>query len=486
MKNNDITIKYALYTRKSTESEDRQTLSLDDQKRELEIIEKQDNLKVVKRFAGKENGESQSAHKRGRPKFGEVIKLIESGKVNGLLVWHPNRIARNAYDGGLIITLMDEGKLLEVKTPNKTYHNNADDKFWLQLEFGMAKKSSDDNGEAVQRGLKTKLQMGWFPGYAPLGYANTKNFEEKGQNKILKDPERFEMVRRMWDLLLTGNYNTAEIHRIATKEWNLRTRGSKRQPSKLLARSAAYRIFTNPFYYGWFEYGKPVKQLYKGNHEPMITEEEFDRAQKILGKKGKPRPKTHRFAFTGLMRCGHCDAMITAEEKIKRQQNGNVHHYVYYRCTKQKDKDCPERTVELKELNTQIDTELDRFNISDKFNYWAIKYLHSLRETEASSHEQALEGKQKALMSVVKHLDNLSFKFTSTENINGELISDSDYQGVKTRLLKEKTALESQLKAQGKAIEDWLELSAHLISHATPTSTSLRAIWRPGELSSPP
>src|SRR3989344_5194790 len=235
MKNNDITIKYALYTRKSTESEDRQTLSLDDQKRELEIIEKQDNLKVVKRFAGKENGESQSAHKRGRPKFGEVIKLIESGKVNGLLVWHPNRIARNAYDGGLIITLMDEGKLLEVKTPNKTYHNNADDKFWLQLEFGMAKKSSDDNGEAVQRGLKTKLQMGWFPGYAPLGYANTKNFEEKGQNKILKDPERFEMVRRMWDLLLTGNYNTAEIHRIATKEWNLRTSGSKRQPSKLLA-----------------------------------------------------------------------------------------------------------------------------------------------------------------------------------------------------------------------------------------------------------
>lgn len=459
------TTKYILYTRKSTESEDRQTLSLNDQKRELEELAKRENLTIVKSFAGSEAGESQSAHKRGRPIFQQVIDLIESGKANGLLVWHPNRIARNAYDGGLVITLLDEKKLLEVKTPNRAFKNTPDDKFFLQLEFGMAKKSSDDNGEAVNRGLRTKLQQGWFPSYAPLGYQNTKNFEEKGQNKILVDPERFSMVRKMWDLLLTGNYSPAQIHKLVTNEWGLRTRGGKHRTSKPPARSAIYNIFTNPFYYGWFEYGRP-KQLYKGNHEPMITEDEFDLAQKILGKKGKPRAKTHRFAFTGLMRCGSCGAMITAEEKIKKQKNGNLHYYVYYRCTKRKDENCPERTIELKELNKQIDAQLDRLNISEKFNKWAIKYLHELRQNEAASNEQIFEGKQKALIQVRRQLDNLLLRFTSPENADGKLITDLEFQSLKNRFIKERTALESDLKAQGKAVDGWLELSERTFNFA--------------------
>jgi len=67
---------------------------------------------------------------------------IEAGKANGLLVWHANRLARNASDGGRIITAMDEGWLLEVRTTSgRTYYNTPEDKFFLQLEFGMAKKS---------------------------------------------------------------------------------------------------------------------------------------------------------------------------------------------------------------------------------------------------------------------------------------------------------------------------------------------------------
>src|SRR3989344_7165357 len=159
----DITqIKYIAYSRKSTEGEDRQVLSLDDQKRELEEIQHRDNLKMIESYLGTGRGESQSAHKRGRPVFGHVMQQIEAGKANGLLVWHPNRLARNAFDGGWIITAMDEGKLLEVKTIGRTFYNTSTDKFMLQLEFGMAKKSSDDNGDAVKRGLKTKVGMGWY------------------------------------------------------------------------------------------------------------------------------------------------------------------------------------------------------------------------------------------------------------------------------------------------------------------------------------
>jgi site-specific DNA recombinase len=276
MKLQDSGLKYIAYSRKSTEGEDRQTLSLDDQKRELEGLAQRENLKITESYLGTEKGESQSAHKRGRPIFKHVMEQIEAGEANALLVWHPNRIARNMSDGGLVITLLDEGKLLAVKTPTKTYYNAPDDKFFLQMEFGMAKKSSDDNSVVVKRGLRSKVDKGWLPSRAPIGYMNTKNFEEKGQNKILKDEERFEIVRSMWQMMLTGNHSVMQILERASTEWNLKLRATKSNPfDKTISRTTLYKVFTNPFYYGYFEYGispDSSKMLHKGSHEAMITE----------------------------------------------------------------------------------------------------------------------------------------------------------------------------------------------------------------------
>jgi DNA invertase Pin-like site-specific DNA recombinase/predicted metal-binding protein len=462
MKTNNQEVKYIAYSRKSTESEERQVLSLNDQKRELEEMQAKEKLYVTEKYLGDKIGESQSAYKRGRPIFGHMMEQIETGKANGLLVWHPNRLARNAFDGGWIITAMDEGKLLEIRTPQKTYrHDNSDDKFFLSLEFGVAKKSSDDNSTAVKRGLKTKLAMGWYPSRAPLGYLNTKNPDIKGSNEIITDPERFEIVKQMWQLMLTGNYSVMEILHKANKEWKLKTRPTKKYPGlKPLSRTAIYEIFTNPFYYGYFAYGKGAdRQLYPGKHEPMITAEEFDRVQLLLGRKGRPRPKEHRFEFTGLMRCGHCGAMITAEEKIKHQKNGNIHHYVYYRCTKRKDPHCPEKTIELKEFNRQVDEVIAGINISEKFKGWAIKYLHEIRKDEAASQDVVLANKQKQLRAVVSQLESLLLRYTAPENANGTFISSEEYQSAKSGLVRQKAELENDLAAHGKKIEEWVELS---------------------------
>jgi site-specific DNA recombinase len=464
MKINEKEIRFAAYSRKSTEGEDRQTLSLNDQKHDIELQVENESLNVVESFLGDEKGEKQSAHKRGRPIFGRIMKDMEDGKVNGLLVYHPNRIARNAFDGGHVITLMDEGKLLCVKTPHKTYYNTPDDKFFLQMEFGMAKKSSDDSGVVVKRGLDSKVAKGWFPNRAPLGYCNTKNFEEKGQNTIYSDPERFETVKNMWHLMLTGNYSVMQILQKARTEWNLTARPNKKGTlPKPIGRSTLYKIFTNPYYYGYFNY---MGGSHKGSHVPMITEEEFWRVQALLGKKGRPRDKHKSFPFTGIMRCGNCDAAITAEEKIKTFKNGTARHYVYYRCTKRKDKNCPEKYVEAKDLNAQIDFLVSKLTISQKFQEWAIKYLHEVRTNEAHTKMDALESKKKEHQQIVEQLASLLLKFGSPKNQNGELISDSEYQSLKTSLVARKNALESDLNAQGKGIEQWIELSERTFNFA--------------------
>lgn len=186
----------------------------------------------------------------------------------------------------------------------------------------------------------------------------------------------------------------------------------------------------------------------------------------VFGNKKRPRPLTRKFALTGIMRCGHCGAMITAELKVKHQKNGNVHHYVYYRCTRKIDPECTEKAVELNALNKQTDTLISGLTISDKFRSWAIKYLHEVRQNEVKSNEQTLVNKQKRLSEIVRQLDSLLLRFTAPENQNGELISDGEYKLAKASLIKEKNTLESALEAQGKEIERWVELSERTFNFA--------------------
>lgn len=136
-----------------------------------------------------------------------------------------------------------------------------------------------------------------------------------------------------------------------------------------------YSLFTNLIYYGSFEYPVNSGTWYKGNHKPIITIEEYDRVQEILGRKGKPRPQTHILAFTGTMKCRECGCTITAEEKTKHQKNGNSHHYIYYRCTKRKNPDCSQRCLEEKDFRKQVKGKLAETDIPPQFHVWAMKWF---------------------------------------------------------------------------------------------------------------
>ena len=475
MQNNNQQLKYGNYNRKSSEARERQALSIPSQIEWVKETAGRYKITIIKTYKEEKSAETPYC----RPEFDQMVADVRRGVVNALVEWKLDRLARNPEEAGVIIGMLKRGELKHIITSDREYRPE-DNAIISYVDFGMADQYVRDLSKNVKRGLRTKLDLGWKPGYAPLGYMNTKNYEEKGKNKIIKDPERFDLVKQMWQMMLTGNYTGMQILRVTRNDWKLKSRPTRKYPNgRLIGRSTLYRIFTDTTYYGWFEYGKVIKD--KNNNiilnerkpykchdefEPMITEEEFDRVQKILGRKGKPRPQKHRFAFTGLMRCSNCDALITAEEKIKRQKNGNVHTYIYYHCTKRKDSNCPEKMIELSELNQQIDKAIGQFTISDRFHKWAIEYLHELRKDEAQSQHAAFGGKQKALNDITKRLETLLVRWSSPENANGLLISDSEYQNLKTNLLKEKADVESDLRKQGKALEDWLELAERTFNFA--------------------
>jgi site-specific DNA recombinase len=452
-------IKYFLYCRKSSEDKDRQILSIDSQLQVLNEIARKDKLEIKERFT-----ESKSAKGPGRPCFNEMLTRIEKGEASGILCWKLDRLARNPVDEGRIKWLLQREIIQRIRTPDRDYAPN-DNVLITSVEFGMANQYIRDLSKNVKRGMTTKLELGWYPNYAPLGYLNTK-INQRGANQIVKDNERFYLVRRIWDLMLTGNYTPTRVLSIATDEWKLRTRSRRNPGGFRMCKSNIYKLLTNPFYYGWFEFPKGSGLWYRGEHEPMITKSEYDRVQDILCRASKPHPQRHSFAFTGLIRCGTCGASITAEDKIKQQQNGNVHRYVYYRCTKRKDVDCPERAVSLRNLDTQIKHILEGVTISGRFKDWAISVLHDVRKRESTTHNAILASRHMELERIVQLLSNLSGKFLSPENKDGGLYSNEEYRTLKNQLLRDKALLESELQNHSRAIEEWIELTEHTFNFA--------------------
>lgn len=376
--------------------------------------------------------ESHSAKAPGRPVFNQLLDEIEQGKAQGIIVWNPDRMSRNSVDTGRIIYLFDLGKLQELVTPSQVFRNTPNDKFLLSLLCSTAKLDNDNKGINVKRGLKAKAEKGMFPCQALTGYLNNK-YMDKGNRNIIPDPDRFDLVGKMFKMILSQKYAPLQVLRIATDDWKLKKRDGKK-----IARSTWYSMLTNAFYSGIFEYPGKSGSWYKGNHQAMITEQEFDTIQAILGNKGKPRPKTHVFAFTGLMRCGECNAGITCEEKIKRQKNGNVHRYIYYHCTK-KIKPCSQPYIEEATLSKQILKTIDGIEIPPEFHDWGLRQVKRVNKNEAEFTSSILTTQQKAYKECLEQISELIDMRAAKE------ITSEEFKEKKPKLEKEKTRLKGLL-----------------------------------------
>ena len=432
-------MKYFLYARKSTDVEDKQVLSIEAQLSELRVIAKRDELEIVEEFI-----EKRSAKKPGRIIFEEMLCQLEKGEVQGIICWKIDRLSRNPVDSGRISWLLQQNIIQKVVTHDRVYLPQ-DNVLIMSVEFGMANQYIRDLSQNTKRGLRAKARTGIYPSVAPIGYLN----DPRARNIVI-DRKRGPIIRKAFEMYAKGNYRLEDISNFLFQK-GIWSRPSKKwsseggRPYKL---DKIKWMLSNPFYFGQFKY---AGEIYEGKHTPLIPKKLFDRAQEVLKIRGKVRKvKNEPQAYCGLLCCGECGCGITAEVRTKRQQNGNVHHYTYYRCTKKKG-ECSQSYLREELLDSQLSAILSELVLPSEWAKELNKMLDK-DETEitlsAASSVQALRADIAEINSKIARITDL---FVEQD------IEREEYLNRKRALMSEKRSLEEQVLLLERDAARWLE-----------------------------
>lgn len=368
-------MKYLIYCRKSTDTEDKQVLSLDSQEAELRSIADKLQLKVVEVVK-----ESMSAKSDGRPLFNQALELVAKGRADAILCWKLDRLARNFIDGGKVIDMLQRGVIKEVRT-YEGVHYPHDNVLMMAMQFGMANQYVRDLSENVKRGNRAKLQRGEWPNHAPFGYLN-----DRITKTIVVDPVRSEYIPKIFKLYISGSYGCNNISDLLYKE-GLRTPSGKK-----VFKSQIHRILSSIFYTGLME---REGKYYQGKHQPLISKEIFDKAQDMLNNRTRPRPQRLFFPLRGFLSCENCGCAFTSSLK-------KGHHYYY--CTNGKQK-CNEHKTYMREtyLYDIISDLLGNIGFSERKIELMYQAAKERSEAENSYSIKALQDKR-------AHLESLKTK----------------------------------------------------------------------------
>ncbi len=309
-----------IYARVSSKDQEKEGFSIPAQLDLLRGYAGANGYAVVQEFV-----DVETAKQVGRTGFREMIALLKkTPSCRVVLVEKTDRLYRNLRDWvtidelGLEVHFVKENVVL---SPD----SRSSEKFMHGIKVLMAKNYIDNLSEEVRKGLHQKAREGMWPSFAPLGYTNVEGPD--GKKMIVPDPELAPMIARMFERYATGKYSLKEIATLARADGLVYRKSGNPVPN-----STIHKILRKRTYSGDYDYNGIT---YTGSYEPIVSRELWEEVQAVLEGRHLKRPKkrTHDFAFSGLIRCGHCGHALVGDIKKGR--------YVYYHCTGHQGK-CPE------------------------------------------------------------------------------------------------------------------------------------------------
>lgn len=445
-------LKYIGYVRKSTEDEEKQVLSKGAQKDK--IFERFGELNIVDVLE-----ESKSAFEPDkRPVFKQILEMIDSGEVDGIIAWHPDRLSRNEVDASSITWRIRQNIIKDLKFANFSFDNSPEGMMMLQMTMSQSQYFSAKLSKDVKRGNEKKRKIGGLTGMAPQGWIN-----ERANKTVIVDPERFPLLRKAVDLLLTGEYSVPQVLEILNNEWGYRTIKRRKSGGDRLSRAGFYSWLRNPRIAGQIPEPNDPEVLYDADYKAIMSVDEFNRIQSILGARGCPRLASKKeFDLRGLIRCGECGCMITAESKKKVLKDGTTRHHTYYHCTGKR-VGCSQKGVYIteRELYQQVNELLDQYELAPELEEWAMDALRDLAAQESIERDSVQAMQTKSIKDTQQQLDRLLDMATRN------MISDAEFNNKSLLLKKELKALQEQQADTAYRVKNWYDFVCETFSKLT-------------------
>ncbi|MGI6612427.1 MAG: recombinase family protein [Candidatus Nanosyncoccaceae bacterium] len=431
------TLRYVLYARKSSEDETSQEKSIPDQIKYCKDMAEYEGITILRIFQ-----EAKSAKKsNNRPEFNTMIKEIKKGVYDAIISYHPDRLARNSLESGMLIDMLDNNIIKDLKFPTCQFENNASGKLLLNILFAMSKQYSEHLSEVVKRGVDTNLEHGKSSGKVVWGYSRDQ------KTGFYAPDNNFDAIRRGWDMRLEGKTQTevARFWRVNNVYRDNISQKAKNQITKLSSKQQASKIFKEPMYYGvLIQAGneRDLREIPEASFQPMISEAEYNKVQMMdYSKRPNARNKKGQtfYPLRRFVKCSCCGDFMTVGPSTSKSGK----KYLYYRCD---NKDCvmKGKSIRAKVLFDALYSELEKLKFTESIYKSFLEKAESITNaklTELKTNRKSLVG---AMVGLDIEIKRVAEKFSDLSNSDHK-VAASQFEKKLEDLEDQKIDLEQQI-----------------------------------------
>lgn len=432
-------MKSVIYARVSSKEQEDTGYSLDAQEKLLKEYAIKHELDVAKVFRVSES----ASGKQIRATFNEMFDFVSKKSIPIILCEKIDRLTRNMKDAASVSDWIQEDPKREVHFVKESFivnkNTRAHENLVWDMKVAIARFYTNNLSEEVKKGLAEKLRQGWLPTKPPRGY---KTIGEKGHKTHVIDEETAPLIRKMFKLYATSHYSIKKLVEV------MRESGLRSSLGRSVPKSRIASLLGDPFYIAKIRYNGVVHQ---GKHEPLISEELFEKVQQVMHGRSTPHYQKHFPTFRGLIHCVNCNGLVTWET-----QKGHWYgHCNYYR-------DCPRRGfVKQEEIEKQLLPYFDQISIkSGRLLDWIKKTLKKSHQDEVTYRSSAREELSKRYEVIQKRLEMVY------EDKLDSKITPEFYQKKFEEYTKEKENILVLLKRHEKANTHYYELASGVLDVA--------------------
>lgn len=463
---NPSKLRYAVYARKSTLGDERQEKSIDDQITDCkrQCVDPQ-QLNVVQWISEKGSAKSPDV----RHKFKKMLQDVKDGKIDGIITWHPDRLARNMKEAGEIIDLLDKHVIADLRFATSVFDNTPTGKMLLGISFVLSKQYSEHLSESVTRGNNRRTEDGEYIGKFKHGYLVTND------GHLQPDGENFALIRQAFEMRKSGQRLEDIAAHLNLNGYTKNTRGKGHEEYKWTKQRVSAQLLRDPVFCGYLWYGNAYSKLADFyDFEPAVSTEDFlvinsasslkdGKGKFVIATKAKSKRETQADLMRGLVVCGACLKPYSSGITLKRKNGEVVKRYYYYKC-ETSDCEYKGKSYRASLLTGFISEFLDSHQFTKESNY--KKYMEDYKSQVATKQSDLSSAIGTLTRRIAIEEDNLKktkdtilqsdpeMKKYFQQDLIDRTKNIKDFNDSKNKLMNDRTSL----KVAHKSYPEYLEL----------------------------